>query len=156
MWVVVWLIAAKRPLGPAGTPHPLCHGSASARMLSARRRHLSRRWRNQRGAIITSQSQSQSRPRSCSWRGKTRHAKRSRTKRSVQNVWYECKTAKLTFFGLHISKTFLCKTLNVNCVANVWQRSPFHQTLTKRFARTAKHFVCVRFIECKLWPNERK
>ena len=46
MWVVVWLIAAKRPLGPAGTPHPLCHGSASARMLSARRRHLSRRWRN--------------------------------------------------------------------------------------------------------------
>ena len=48
MWVVVWLIAAKRPLGPAGTPHPLCHGSASARMLSARRRHLSRRWRNVR------------------------------------------------------------------------------------------------------------
>jgi hypothetical protein len=61
-----------------------------------------------------------------------RHAKRLRTKLAPNvrspNVCGTNVTAKLTFFGLHISKTFRCKTLNVNCVANVWQRSPFHQT----------------------------
>ena len=49
-----------RILGPTGTPHPLCHGSASARMLSARRRHLSRRWRNVGPSSPLDESESES------------------------------------------------------------------------------------------------
>ena len=48
-------------LGPAGTSHPLCHGSASARMfMSVRRRHLSRRWRNVGPSSSESESESES------------------------------------------------------------------------------------------------
>ena len=61
------------------------------------------------------------------------------------NAW--CKTfgtnvkCKTHLFWAHICKTFRCKTLNVKCVANVWQRSPFHQTFCTHEA------LCVRALD---------
>ena len=92
-----------RILGPAGTPHPLCHGSASARMLSARRRHLSRRWRNVGPSSPLDESESES-SQKLLISGKTRRAKRLRSKRSVQNVWYECKLQNSPFLGCTSAK----------------------------------------------------
>ena len=92
-------------LGPAGTPHPLCHGSASARMfMSVRRRHLSRRWRN----VGPSSSQDESESESSSkllmaWEDASCQSFCAPNVWS-QNVWYECKLQNSPFLGCTSAK----------------------------------------------------
>ena len=79
-------------LGPAGTPHPLCHGSASARMfMSVRRRHLSRRWRNVGPSSSQDESESESSLKLLmAWEDASCQSFCAPNVWS-QNVWYECK-----------------------------------------------------------------
>ena len=94
-----------RALGPAGTSHPLCHGSASARMfMSVRRRHLSRRWRN----VGPSSSQDESESESSSkllmaWEDASCQSFCAPNVWS-QNVWYECKLQNSPFLGCTSAK----------------------------------------------------